>query len=286
LLTWHRRRRATRTATHLTPAIHPHLHDRLRLAQLDVRHPHPPYPPPGIPRQRHPVRSGWFIESAITELAVTLVLRALMTGLLGTPHSMNRATPAGPPRLGARHAAGPRLPAARKALDALARRIQRSRAGPGTHSIRSDVVAAAADASDHTFATVHLTGGDPYSFTAPLLAWAAANPAADGVRSAGALGPVEAFGTGSLESAPPRDFTASTPNRGKRCTAKPALSRSMPVTGHAKCAPPREGQRRPELVALRRPAAANVPSRSGAYSAGRMCVVLPALPAGFDWAGA
>jgi hypothetical protein len=30
---------------------------------------------PGIPRQRHPVRSGWFIEPAITELAVTLVLR-------------------------------------------------------------------------------------------------------------------------------------------------------------------------------------------------------------------
>ncbi len=29
----------------------------------------------GIPRQRHPVRSGWFIESAITELTVTLVLR-------------------------------------------------------------------------------------------------------------------------------------------------------------------------------------------------------------------
>jgi hypothetical protein len=45
-----------------------------------------------MPGQRHPVRSGWFIESAITELAVTLVLRALMTGLLGTPYSMNRAT--------------------------------------------------------------------------------------------------------------------------------------------------------------------------------------------------
>jgi hypothetical protein len=37
--------------------------------------PHLHYPPPGIPRQRHSVRSGWFIESAITELAVTLVLR-------------------------------------------------------------------------------------------------------------------------------------------------------------------------------------------------------------------
>ena len=49
LLTWQRRPRATRTA------IHPHLHDRLRPAQLGVRHPHLPHPPPGIPRQRHPV---------------------------------------------------------------------------------------------------------------------------------------------------------------------------------------------------------------------------------------
>jgi hypothetical protein len=48
LLTWQRRPRATRTA------VHPHLHDRLRPAQLGVRHPHLPLPPPGIPRQRHP----------------------------------------------------------------------------------------------------------------------------------------------------------------------------------------------------------------------------------------
>ena len=76
-----------------------------------------------------------------------------MTGLPGTPYSMNRAT-----RLvhyGAALATPlGRLPAARGALDTLARRIQRSRAGPGTRSIRSDVVAVAADASDHTLATV------------------------------------------------------------------------------------------------------------------------------------
>jgi short subunit dehydrogenase-like uncharacterized protein len=94
-----------------------------------------------------------------------------------------------------------RLPATHRALDALARRMQRSRAAPGTQSIRSDVLAVAADASGHTLVTVHLTGGDPYSFTAPMLAWAAAKAAADGVRPAGALGPAEAFGTGSLESA-------------------------------------------------------------------------------------
>jgi hypothetical protein len=46
-----------------------------------------------------------------------------------------------------------------------------------------------------------LTGGDPYSFTASVLAWAAGRAAAQGVRPAGALGPAEAFGVTSLETA-------------------------------------------------------------------------------------
>jgi short subunit dehydrogenase-like uncharacterized protein len=95
-----------------------------------------------------------------------------------------------------------RLPGARRALDRRARRIQRSRAQPGTEAaIRSDVVAVAGDASGGNLAVAHLTGGDPYSFTAPMLAWAAGTAATQGVRPAGALGPVEAFGLGSLESA-------------------------------------------------------------------------------------
>jgi hypothetical protein len=95
-----------------------------------------------------------------------------------------------------------RLPGVRRALDQQARRIQRSRAGPGTGPrIRSDVLAVAGDASGRTLATVHLTGGDPYSFTAPMLAWAAGKAAADSVRPAGALGPVEAFGADALETA-------------------------------------------------------------------------------------
>jgi len=87
-------------------------------------------------------------------------------------------------------------------MDAAARRIQRSRAAPGTAAaIRSDVVAVAGDASGRELAAVHLTGGDPYSFTAPILAWAAGKAAAEGVRPAGALGPVEAFGADILERA-------------------------------------------------------------------------------------
>jgi short subunit dehydrogenase-like uncharacterized protein len=95
-----------------------------------------------------------------------------------------------------------RLPGVRRALDQRAHRIQRSRAGPGPgDAIRSDVVAVAGDANGTKLAVVHLSGGDPYSFTAPMLAWAAGRAAAQGVRPAGALGPVEAFGLDSLESA-------------------------------------------------------------------------------------
>jgi short subunit dehydrogenase-like uncharacterized protein len=94
-----------------------------------------------------------------------------------------------------------RLPPVRRVLDEVARRIQRSRAGPRQgESIRSDVVAVAADARGRKLASVYLTGGDPYSFTAPMLAWAAGKAAATGVQPGGALGPAEAFGAHSLES--------------------------------------------------------------------------------------
>jgi short subunit dehydrogenase-like uncharacterized protein len=95
-----------------------------------------------------------------------------------------------------------RLPGVRRALDQQARRIQRSRATPdAAATIRSDVVAVVSDARGRRLATAHLSGGDPYSFTAHVLAWAAGRAAAQGVRPAGALGPAEAFGLTSLERA-------------------------------------------------------------------------------------
>jgi siroheme synthase len=67
------------------------------------------------------------------------------------------------------------LPGVRRALDVSARRIQRGRAEPRpAQAICSDVVAIARDLSGKDLAVVHLTGGDPYSFTAAMLAWAAA----------------------------------------------------------------------------------------------------------------
>lgn len=93
-------------------------------------------------------------------------------------------------------------PGVRRAVAGQARRIQRGRAEPGAGAgIGSAVAAMASDASGRTLATVHLAGGDPYAFTASLLAWAAGRAAGQGVRPAGALGPVEAFGLGRLESA-------------------------------------------------------------------------------------
>jgi short subunit dehydrogenase-like uncharacterized protein len=95
-----------------------------------------------------------------------------------------------------------RVPGARRALGALARRIQHSRAGPaGPPAIRTDVIAVASDAGGRDLAAVHLAGGDPYSFTALILAWAAGRAAAGGVGPAGALGPAEAFGTSDLADA-------------------------------------------------------------------------------------
>jgi hypothetical protein len=95
-----------------------------------------------------------------------------------------------------------RLPGVHRALDQVAHWIQRSRGAPSTgETIRSDVVAIAEDASGTELAAVHLVGADPYSFTAPILAWAAYRAADVGVRPAGALSPVEAFGLTDLESA-------------------------------------------------------------------------------------
>src|SRR5262249_10150574 len=119
-----------------------------------------------------------------------------------------------------------RLPPAGGALDEGARGIQRSGAEPRQgEGIRADVVAVAADARGTKLASMHLTGGDPYSFTAPMLAWAAGKAAADGVQPAGALGPVEAFGADSLETGcAAAGFHRQHIDSGEKTTARPTGS--------------------------------------------------------------
>jgi short subunit dehydrogenase-like uncharacterized protein len=62
------------------------------------------------------------------------------------------------------------------------------------------IVAEAYDAAGARLAEVHVSGGEPYTLTAGILAWAARRAANAGVSGTGALGPVEAFGLPELEA--------------------------------------------------------------------------------------
>ncbi len=92
------------------------------------------------------------------------------------------------------------VPGLRPLTDALAARILRSRAEPDpAEPVHVDVVAVAADAAGHPLAEVTLTGGDPYTFTGQMLAWAASRAAAGDLEALrGALGPAQAFGRDAL----------------------------------------------------------------------------------------
>ena len=62
------------------------------------------------------------------------------------------------------------------------------------------VVAEAYGADGRRLAEVHLSGADPYDFTAGFLSWAAQRAASAGVEGTGALGPVDGFGLDVLEA--------------------------------------------------------------------------------------
>jgi short subunit dehydrogenase-like uncharacterized protein len=86
---------------------------------------------------------------------------------------------------------------------AVDRFVHGSSGGPGPEARArsgSYVVAEAYDAAGERLAEVHLTGVDPYNFTAGALAWAARRAAADGMLASGALGPDAAFGLDELEA--------------------------------------------------------------------------------------
>jgi hypothetical protein len=87
-------------------------------------------------------------------------------------------------------AAGVRLGA-----DLLAR-LARRRSAKST--LTSRIVAVAYDTEGALLTEVHLSGGDPYEFTAGILAWGACQ-ASRGMAEQGALGPVGAFGLTELE---------------------------------------------------------------------------------------
>ncbi|WP_306363571.1 trans-acting enoyl reductase family protein [Nocardia sp. CC227C] len=97
------------------------------------------------------------------------------------------------------------LPPLKHGLEAaLARIVKGSTGGPDARArarTRGWVVAETYDASDNRLSSVTLTGGDPYDFTARMLAWAAHTALNGGLLTTGALGPVEAFGLDALHTA-------------------------------------------------------------------------------------
>ena len=95
------------------------------------------------------------------------------------------------------------LPFVREAITAATRRIEGSSGGPGPETRarqRAHVVGVASDGDGRPLAEVHVTGADSYGYTGRVLAWGAAHAAEHGMRGAGALGPVDAFGLEELEA--------------------------------------------------------------------------------------
>ena len=96
-----------------------------------------------------------------------------------------------------------RLPGVRGAIQAVASRLVKgSTGGPDAATrarARSFIVAIASDAQGAPLATVRLEGVNPYDFTGNVLAWGALAAAGGGLRGAGALGPVDAFGLDALQ---------------------------------------------------------------------------------------
>ncbi len=93
-----------------------------------------------------------------------------------------------------------RVPGVRPALKAASERLVELGGGAdGNGAGVSWVVGEAYDGAGEKLATVQLSGVEPYTLTAGIIAWAAQRAAAQGVNGTGALGPITAFGLGALE---------------------------------------------------------------------------------------
>jgi hypothetical protein len=97
-----------------------------------------------------------------------------------------------------------KLPGARSGMRALAGRVVKGSTGGPSAEERSrsgsHIVAIAYDRNGNEVAEVAVAGINGYEFTGRVLAWGASRAVADGLKGAGALGPVEAFGLAELEA--------------------------------------------------------------------------------------
>ncbi|WP_227981377.1 saccharopine dehydrogenase family protein [Nocardia spumae] len=95
-------------------------------------------------------------------------------------------------------------PVRRLAEAALGSVVKGSTGGPGATDrarTRTWAVAEVRDGAGRVLASETLAGGDPYDFTAAILAWGARTALSGGLRDTGALGPVEAFGLDAVSAA-------------------------------------------------------------------------------------
>jgi hypothetical protein len=96
-----------------------------------------------------------------------------------------------------------RLPTIRSGLRLLISRLASgSSGGPDSEMrarTRTEVVAITYDEEGSALAEARFAGGNGYEFSARILAWGARQAADGAVGSTGAVGPVEAFGTSSLQ---------------------------------------------------------------------------------------
>ncbi|MGY1605248.1 saccharopine dehydrogenase family protein [Geodermatophilus sp. SYSU D00815] len=105
-------------------------------------------------------------------------------------------------RLSPAAALAARVPGATRGMGRLAQAVGR-RVGEGpsdasTANARTVTVAEVRDAAGALVSRVVLEGPEPYGFTGAMLAWGATAAARDGVRTTGAAGPVQAFGSAEL----------------------------------------------------------------------------------------
>jgi short subunit dehydrogenase-like uncharacterized protein len=96
-----------------------------------------------------------------------------------------------------------KVPGAREAIGAaLGKLVRGSTGGPGPEERAkggSHVVAIAYDGEGNAIASARVAGVDGYTFTGRILAWGATAALEHGLKGAGALGPVAAFGLEELE---------------------------------------------------------------------------------------
>ena len=97
---------------------------------------------------------------------------------------------------------GMKVPGANRLWEAATGRLVKgSSGGPDAAArsrSRSHIVAIAYNAAGRELSEVHVTGGDPYTFTGKVIAWGAEQAAAGRLLGVGALGPADAFGLEAL----------------------------------------------------------------------------------------